>query len=72
MAKKDTTSIGFEDKIWKAADVNDNEGGSGWLFWVLLIAALVIIVLIAKVLSPRRRRRRAKKRRAYRSNYPRR
>lgn len=21
MAKKDTTSIGFEDKIWKAADV---------------------------------------------------
>ena len=53
-------------------DVNDNEGGSGWLFWALLIAALVIIVLIAKVLSSRRRRRRAKKRRAYRSNYPRR
>ena len=68
----DTASPNSSPLIVSSPDVNDNEGGSGWLFWVLLIAALVIIVLIAKVLSSRRRRRRAKKRRAYRSNYPRR
>lgn len=68
----DTASPNSSPLIVSSPDVNDNEGGSGWLFWALLIAALVIIVLIAKVLSSRRRRRRAKKRRAYRSNYPRR
>ena len=68
----DTASPNSSPLIVSSPDVNDKEGGSGWLFWALLIAALVIIVLIAKVLSSRRRRRRAKKRRAYRSNYPRR
>ena len=58
----DTASPNSSPLIVSSPDVNDNEGGSGWLFWTLLIAALVIIVLIAKVLSSRRRRRRAKKR----------